>query len=234
MAHSIQAEAPVTFKIDVVSDVVCPWCYIGKHGLDAALAQLAAEEPGFAVTVNWHPFQLSPDVPPGGVERNAYIEAKLGGAARVEEAHERVREIGGAVGIAFDFARIRVQPNTLAAHRLVSHVQHDRDAGDLVERLFAAFFVEGRDVGDKAVLANIAEEAGFDRDAMARFLDGDEGAAAIAGMERHVRELGVQGVPFFVLDGRIAVSGAQDGEGMLRLIRRARDTPLEAVTDGSP
>jgi predicted DsbA family dithiol-disulfide isomerase len=231
MAVSNRAERPVAFRIDVVSDVVCPWCYIGKRGLDAALARLAAEEPGFAVTVDWHPFQLSPDVPPGGVDRARYMEVKLGGAARVKEAHDRVREIGEAAGIAFDFARIRVQPNTLAAHRLVSHVQHDRDAGDLVERLFAAFFVEGRDVGDKTVLANIAEEAGFDRAAAAAFLEGDEGAAAIAGMERHARELGVQGVPFFVFDGRLAVSGALDGDGMLRLIRKARDTPLESVDD---
>jgi predicted DsbA family dithiol-disulfide isomerase len=229
MAHSIRAERPVAFKIDVVSDVVCPWCYIGKHGLDAALARLAADDPGFAVTVNWHPFQLSPDVPPGGVERKAYIEAKLGGEARVKEAHGVVREVGRAAGVTFDFGRIRVQPNTLAAHRLVSYIQHDHDAGDLVERLFAAFFVDGRDVGDKAVLANIAEEAGFDRAAAAAFLDGDEGAAAIAGMERHMRELGVQGVPFFVFDGRLAVSGAQSGEAILALIQEAREVKVEAV-----
>jgi predicted DsbA family dithiol-disulfide isomerase len=221
----------VTFKIDVVSDVVCPWCYIGKHGLDAALARLAVEEPAFAVTVNWHPFQLAPDVPPGGVDRRRYIEAKLGGAARVAEAHNMVREVGAAAGVTFDFARIRVQPNTLAAHRLVGYIQREHDAGDLVERLFAAFFVDGRDVGDKTVLANIAEEAGFDRAAAAAYLDGDDGAAAIAGMERHLREIGVQGVPFFVFDGRLAVSGAQTAEGIVASIREARETKLEASAD---
>ena len=219
----------MAFKIDVVSDVVCPWCYIGKHRLDAALARLAADEPAFAPNVNWHPFQLAPDVPAGGIDRRLYLETKLGGASRVREIHAVVEKVGADAGIAFDFARIRVQPNTLAAHRLVSFAQRDRDTGDLVERLFAAFFSQGRDVGDPEVLANIAEEAGLDRAAVAQWLAGDGGRAEIEAMDRQVRSLGVQGVPFFVFDGRLAMSGAHETDEMVRVIREARETPLEFV-----
>ncbi len=217
--------------IDVVSDVVCPWCFIGKRRLEAALAQLHADDPALETRVNWHPFQLNPELPPRGVARKRYLEAKFGGAVRAGEIYARVRAAGESVGIAFDFDRIRVQPNTLAAHRLVSWAQQDHDVADLVERLFVAYFIDGRDIGDTGVLAAIAAEAGLDGDEAAAWLDGDGGREALAAMESRSRALGVSGVPFFIFDGRVAVSGAHEPEVLLQAIAQARNAEAETPAD---
>ncbi len=221
----------MTFMIDVVSDVVCPWCYIGKRRLESALAQLHREDAALETRVNWHPFQLNPDLPPEGVARKQYLEAKFGGPARAGEIYARVRAAGESVGIAFDFDRIAVQPNTLAAHRLISWAQHEGDADDLVERLFAGYFVEGRNVGDAAVLAAIAGDAGFDSAEARAYLDGDGGREDIAAMDVRARKLGVTGVPFLIFDGQVAVSGAQEPDVLLQAITQARET--EAPQPGS-
>ena len=130
--------------IDVVSDVVCPWCYVGKRKLEAALETLGRQSPAPETSVRWHPFQLNPDLPPQGIPRKSYLQAKFGGGSRAAEIYARVKAVGADVGIAFDFGRIEIQPNTLAAHRLIAWVQEREDAGvtsDLVERLFQAYFV---------------------------------------------------------------------------------------------
>lgn len=209
--------------IDVVSDVVCPWCYIGKRRLESALAQLHADDPALETRVNWHPFQLNPELPPQGTERKRYLEAKFGGPARASEIYDRVRAAGETVGIAFDFDRIAVQPNTLAAHRLIAWAQHDHDAADLVERLFAGYFIDGRNIGDHAVLAAIAAEAGLDAGEARAQLESGAGREEIAAMDVRARKLGVTGVPFFIFDGRVAVSGAHEPEMLLRAIAQARD-----------
>jgi len=216
----------MAFMIDVVSDVVCPWCYIGKRRLEAALARLHADDPALEVRINWHPFQLNPELPPGGIDRKRYVEAKFG-SARGPDAYARVRDAGQSVGIAFDFDRIRIQPNTLSAHRLIGWAQHEQDAETLVERLFAAYFIEGRDVGDHAVLAAIAGEAGFDVAEARAWLDGDGGRDAIAQMDVRARTLGVSGVPFFIFDGRVAVSGAHEPEVLLQAIDQAREAQTQ-------
>ncbi|MEO6928771.1 MAG: DsbA family oxidoreductase [Casimicrobiaceae bacterium] len=209
--------------IDVVSDVVCPWCYVGKRRLESALSQLHADDPALETRVNWHPFQLNAELPARGADRKRYLEAKFGGAARAGEMYERVRAAGEDVGIAFDFDRIAVQPNTLAAHRLIGWAQHEHDAGDLVERLFAGYFIEGRDIGDHAVLAQIAGEAGLDPAEAKAWLDDGRGGDAIAAMDVRARELGVSGVPFFIFDGRVAVSGAHESNVLLQAIAQARE-----------
>lgn len=207
--------------IDVVSDVVCPWCYVGKRHLESALATLAeAGEP--VPAVRWHPYELNPGLPAEGVDRREYLERKFGGPARAAQVYERVRRAGTQAGIAFDFERIALQPNTRDAHRLVAWVQTRGDAGPLVERLFRAYFVEGRFVGSHEVLADLAAEAGEDRDAALEFLGSGVGLDEVAQAEARAASLGITGVPFFIVDGRYGLSGAQPAEAFVEALRRAR------------
>ncbi len=206
------------FTVDVVSDVVCPWCYIGKRHLEAALAGLDGAGP---VLVRWHPFELNPDLPAGGVDRRAYLEAKFGGPQRAEAVYERVREAGRRARIAFDLDAIARQPNTRDAHRLVGWAQASGDANPLVERLFRAYFVEGRFVGDRDVLVAIAREAGLDAAAARAWLDAGTGAAEIGQAQARARELGITGVPFFIFGARVALSGAHPPQAMRDAIAQA-------------
>jgi predicted DsbA family dithiol-disulfide isomerase len=209
--------------IDVVSDVVCPWCYIGKRHLESALAQLPeAERP----VVRWHPFQLNPDLPATGIDRRRYLEEKFGGPERAAQIYERVRAAGSTAGLALDFDRIERQPNTLDAHRLIAWAQGSGagDTDELVEALFRAYFVEGRFIGDRTVLAEIAGEAGFDAAAAKALLDSGDGAAEIAEMDRHARTMGIGGVPFFVFNQRLGVSGAQGGNALREALEQSRRT----------
>lgn len=213
---------PQKLTIDIVSDVVCPWCYIGKRRLEAALAGLVAGEPHVRPFVSWHPFQLNPDLPRSGIDRREYLEAKFGGAARADDVYDRVRAAGRSVGIAFAFERIERQPNTLDAHRLIAWAQAQGDADALVERLFRAYFLEGVYIGDRETLATLAGEAGYDGDAARLHLASDGGLSDVMAMDRRVRELGVTGVPFFIFEGKVAVSGAQEPETLLEAIDQAR------------
>ncbi len=218
------AAVPVT--IDVISDVVCPWCFIGKRRLEAALALVAAEGTALRASVRWHPFELNPELPRAGADRRAYLEAKFGGALRAAQIYERVRAAGQTAGITLALDRILRQPNTRDAHRLVAWAQSRGDAGSVVERLFAAYFLEGRDPGDRAVLAAIAGEAGEDAAAARAMLDSDEGDASVAASEQRAREIGVGGVPFLIFNERLAVSGAQEP-------RVLADAIAQAVNAGS-
>jgi predicted DsbA family dithiol-disulfide isomerase len=164
----------------VVSDVVCPWCFIGKRHLDKAIAQWRAEHPDSEVTVSWHPFFLNPDTPEGGEPYRPFLEKKFGGPQGLAEIWQRVREAGKPAGIEFAFEKIELRANTLAAHRLI-HFAQKIDSGKataLVEALFAAQFLDGRHVGDRAILAEIAAGCGFDAAAVKAYLDSDEDAEA--------------------------------------------------------
>ena len=210
--------------VDVVSDVVCPWCYIGKRRLEAAIEQLRATDPDLPFVIRWHPFQLNPDLPADGVDRKAYLEAKFGGPARAKQVYERVTAAGGSVGIAFDFDAIERQPNTLDAHRLVAWAQsrNEGDADVLVEGLFRANFLEGRYVGSIDELVAIAEAAGFDPADARAFLLSDALKDVVADSDRRAREMGIGGVPFFIFDGKTALSGAQEPSAIVAAIREAR------------
>ena len=212
-------------SIDIVSDVVCPWCYIGKRKLEAALAQYTGD-----VHMRWLAFQLNPDIPAGGVDRRSYLERKFGGPEQAKQIYARVKAAGDEVGIAFDFDRIVRQPNTIEAHRLTAWAQDaDPSAADaFVERLFRAYFVDGADIGDTDVLARVAGDAGFDADAARAWLAADAGRAAIEAEERRSRALGVTGVPFFVFNKRLAVSGAQPPEVLLEAMKQASMAELES------
>ncbi len=222
MAASNGRCPPMRLSIDVISDVVCPWCFVGKRRLEAALLQLRERESDVDARISWHPFQLNPDLPAEGVDRRAYLEAKFGGPKGADEVYARIRVAGRSVGVEFAFDRIKRQANTLDAHRLISWAQSRGDAGPLVEALFHAYFLEGRFVGDRSTLAAIAGEAGLDADAARAFLDSGELADRIAAMDARVRELGVDGVPFFIFDDKVAVSGAQEPGTLLEAIAQAR------------
>ncbi len=210
-----------TLTIDVLSDVVCPWCFVGKRRLESALAHLASTSPELRPLVSWHPFELNPDLPREGMERHAYMEAKFGGRARVADAHARLVAIGATLGIDFRFDAIARQPNTRDAHRLVSWAQARGDASPLVERLFVAFFIDGRNVGDRTELVRVAVETGFDGAAAADMLDSDALSDRVAATEQRARELGVSGVPFYILNDRVAVSGAQEPATLLAAIEQS-------------
>jgi predicted DsbA family dithiol-disulfide isomerase len=222
MIDSIPAPTAV---VDVISDVVCPWCYIGKRKLEAAIAELGSREAGTAVAVRWHPFQLNPDIPRAGIPRAEYLEAKFGGKARAGGIYARVKQVGEEVGIPFDFDRIVRQPNTLDAHRLIAWAQKRGEArarDDLVERLFHAYFIDGRDIGDRDELARIAGEAGFSSDDARAMLASDQESREALAEDREAREVGVGGVPFFIFNGRTAVSGAHDPDTLLKAFDAAR------------
>jgi predicted DsbA family dithiol-disulfide isomerase len=213
--------------IDIVSDVVCPWCYIGKRKLEAALSELAAQDAPPRPSVRWHPFQLNPDLPAEGIARSAYLRAKFGGDGRPADIYARVKAAGAEVGIAFDFDRIQVQPNTLAAHRLIAWAQERGDprlTSDLVERLFEAYLVQGRAIGDAEVLAEVASEAGLDPVAARAMLASAEGLAAVAAEDREARSVGINGVPFFIFNGSTAVSGAHEPATLLEAIAKAQSS----------
>ena len=193
--------------IDIVSDVVCPWCYIGKRRLEQALAQ----SPDMAVTVRWHPYQLDPTIPAGGVERKQYMNNKFG-AERYAEISARITEAGAEVGIPFNFAAIARSPNTMDAHRLIRWADSAGLQGEMKERLMKAFFVEARDIGDHGVLTELAVEVGLDRAVVTRLLAGDSDRDAVREEVEMAQKIGVTGVPFFIFAQKLAVSGAQSPE----------------------
>ncbi|HJM60118.1 MAG TPA: DsbA family oxidoreductase [Alphaproteobacteria bacterium] len=195
-------------KIDVISDTVCPWCFIGKRRLEAALVGFDGELP----EVVWHPFQLNPDLPVEGMPRSQYLELKFGGPARAERVYRSVAEAASAEALPFALDRIGRTPNTMASHRLIHFAGHHGYQNSVVEALFRAYFFDGRDIGQVETLAAIAFECGLDRDEALAYLQSDEGAVEVAQRDRHARSIGVNGVPCFIIDGRYAVSGAQDPE----------------------
>jgi predicted DsbA family dithiol-disulfide isomerase len=212
-------DAVPTMTVDIVSDVVCPWCYIGKRRLEAALAARAAPRP----VVRWHPFQLNPDIPASGVDRRSYLEEKFGGPERAREVYARVEAAGREVGIPFRFEKIVRQPNTSAAHRLIAWAQAaaPASADRLVERLFEAYFTEGVDIGTVHQLVQLAGESGCDPEAARAHLESAAGRAELAEADDRMKSMGIGGVPFFIFNRRVAVSGAQPPELLADAISQA-------------
>jgi predicted DsbA family dithiol-disulfide isomerase len=199
--------APTSLKplaIDVVSDVVCPWCFVGKQRLEKAIAMS-----NVPVAVRWHPFQLDPTIPPEGKSRRDYLEAKFGTGGRIEEMHERLTELGRAEGIDFAFDKIKVSPNTLDAHRLIRWAAEDGRQDAVVDALFRAYFLEGRNIGDRAVLAEIAATAGMDRARVAERLATDDDRREVGAEIVSAQKIGVTGVPTYIIASRYGVVGAQ-------------------------
>lgn len=201
-------------KLDIFSDPICPWCYIGKTRLEAALA----ERPDHPFVVEWHPFQLNPDMPKSGMDRRAYLEGKFGGTEGAKTAYRPVVETLASELPDADLGKIEKTPNTLDAHRVIHWAGLEAKQTHMVDALFEAYFVEGRDIGDHEVLADIADSIGMDASVVARLLATDEDAESIASRDAHARERGINAVPMFVVAQQHAVSGAQDSALWLNVI----------------
>jgi predicted DsbA family dithiol-disulfide isomerase len=206
-------------RIDVISDAICPWCYIGKRHLERALALL--DKQGLHFTVAWHPFQLNPDMPREGVERAQYRLAKFGSAERSRQLDERITETAATVGLEFHLDRLTRTPNTLDAHRLIRLAgQHGVQDG-VVEALFEGYFCDGADIGNAEVLTGLGVEGGLERDDITAMLASDAGLKEVAAADRMARNAGIQGVPSFALQGHVLFSGAVPADEMAQAFRRA-------------
>lgn len=212
-----------SITVDVVSDVVCPWCFVGKRKLEQALALV----PETKVELNWRPFQLDPTIPQGGVSRREYMEKKFG-PEKIAAIHDRLKGVGAEAGIPFALEKIERSPNTLDAHRVIRWAQPKGTQTALVDRLFTLYFIEGADIGDRDLLAKLAGEHGLDAKAIRAALDTNQDAVAVQQEIASAVRLGVSGVPFFILAGRFGVSGAQPPEVLADAIRKAAAEPMQA------
>jgi len=200
--------------VDVISDFVCPWCYIGKRQLDRLRAEAEVE-------TRWHPYMLNPDVPPGGVDRAEMMRAKFGSEARARELGRTVEAAAREAGLFLELGKARRVPNTLDAHRLVRWASGQGIADTLAELLFAAYFVDGHDIGDPEVLTDLAHRAGLDRGLVGELLTSDADRDAVRAQADHARAIGVTGVPTMVFNRKLAVVGAQPVPALRQALAQA-------------
>ncbi|MGB3141333.1 MAG: DsbA family oxidoreductase [Aestuariivirga sp.] len=202
-------------SIDVISDVICPWCFLGKRRLDKALALLA----GVKIEVNWRPFFLDPTIPAEGMSRRTYLENKFG-TERLKTIHDPLIAAGKADGVPYAFDKITRTPNTMDAHRLIRWSHASGKQHDVSERLFMAYFNGGLDIGDRTMLAKIAGEAGMDVSDVSTKLDSDADVAAVNAEVEHAYRMGVTGVPCFIFAQKQGLMGAQPAEVLAEAINR--------------
>jgi len=214
-------------QLDIFSDTICPWCYVGKRRLARALA--ARPQP--KLVIRWRAFQLNPGMPAEGMERERYVEAKFGGPDRAKRIYDAVTAVGATEGLDFHFDRIRRTPNTLASHRMLRIAARQGLQGPMLDALFAAYFVEGRDIGDLRVLADLGAAVGLP-DAGARLADG-EGIEEAKGEDSLARRQGINGVPCFIFNGRFLLSGAQEPESFFQLFDLAREDEAGALRESA-
>jgi predicted DsbA family dithiol-disulfide isomerase len=209
-------------RIDVISDVICPWCYIGKRHLERAL-EILENEQKLRFTVAWHPFQLNPDMPAEGMDRQKFRLAKFGSLERSRQMDERITEVAANVGLSFHLDKLTRTPNTLKAHRLIWLAARKGVQDSVVEALFDGYFANGADLGDDKVLADLASRGGLDYDAALALLQSDEGQREVFTADQMARNCGIQGVPSFALQGHVLFSGAVPAEEMAASFRHAWD-----------
>jgi predicted DsbA family dithiol-disulfide isomerase len=200
-------------KVDIFSDPICPWCFIGKRRFEKA----QAARPDVTATVRWRTFQLNPTMPPDGMERQTYLSTKFGSADHASQLYDNIRQVGAGVGIDFAFDRIDRTPNTVNAHRLIRFADRAGAEDAAVEALFRAYFLDGRDIGDIETLTAIALQAGLDKRDVAAYLARDEDGDKVQSEDLQARRLGIQGVPCFIIADQYAVSGAQEPEAFFPL-----------------
>jgi len=196
-------------QIDIVSDTVCPWCFVGKRRFERALEL----RPQTELNLTWRPYQLNPTMPSEGLDRKAYLAAKFGGLDRAERSYDRLREAGAEVGIEFRFDAIEMTPNTVNSHRLIQYARTQGGNDALIaEKLYVAYFLESRNISNINVLGEIAVEAGLDRKAFDQYIRSDEDRAYILEQDEAIRRQGITGVPCYIIERKYAVSGAQPPE----------------------
>jgi predicted DsbA family dithiol-disulfide isomerase len=216
----------IRLGIEVVHDLVCPWCYLGVRRLVRTLRR----RPDIQFELTWRPFLLNPDMPRGGMARPDYVVRKFGGEDRARRLYATISEVGRSEGVEFRFDRIRRTPSSIDAHRLVRYAARFGQADDMVDALFAAHFTEGHDIGDHAVLVSIAATFGLDPVAVRRFLAAEQETEAVHADNLRAHRLGINGVPCFVVDGALAIAGAQEPEVIERLLDVAL-VDLKAATN---
>lgn len=206
-------------KIDIVSDVVCPWCLLGKARLEQALAAVPDIEP----EIHWRPYMLDPTIPRGGVDRKQYMEKKFGPGPQLAEAHARLEGLGREAGVNYNFEAIKVSPNTMDAHRVIRWAAQAGPGiqNKVVDRLFRLYFEEGADIGDHEVLAGVAQECGMDPEIVRQLLPLDAEESGVIGEIAEAKKLGIQGVPCFIFNQKYAVSGAQTPDVLIEAMRGA-------------
>ena len=202
-------------RLDIISDPICPWCYIGKANLDRAIAETGANP--FAI--EWRIFQLNPDMPAAGMDRKTYLEAKFGGTERAKAIYQRIEDAAKDSGIDVDFSRIERTPNTMDAHRLIRWSRTTGQQSALVDRIFRAYFEDGKDISDHALLIELGESVGMEREILERLLAGDADRDLLAQEDMTAREMGVTGVPCFIVGGKYVLQGAQPPETWANVIR---------------
>lgn len=201
-------------QIDIYSDTVCPWCFIGKRRLERALAT----REDLDVTIKWHGFQLNPDMPAEGMTRAHYLASKFGGPERAAGIYATIERAGHLERLPFDFESIERMPNTVQSHRLIRFADRQGKQAVLVEALFKAFFLDGEDIGDDETLTRVAVTMGLDRDAVAHFLSGDEDRDTVMAEDIRARRMGISAVPCYIVNGAYAISGAQEPEAFYPLL----------------
>ncbi|MFQ5773620.1 MAG: DsbA family oxidoreductase [Kiloniellaceae bacterium] len=213
--------------IDIFSDTICPWCFIGKRRLERALE----ERPQPDLTVRWRAFQLNPDMPSEGMERGRYLELKFGGALNAQAVYAQVRAAGESEGIPFAFERIARTPNTVDSHRLIRFAEAKQRQDEIVEALFAAYFLRGENIGEVEILVAAAEAAGLDPEEVRAFLNSDAEADVVRAEDAAARRAGINGVPCFIFNGHYALAGAHPPEILFRLFDLANEEGEEAADE---
>lgn len=205
-------------RIDIYSDTICPWCLIGKRRLDRALRE--RPQPGLEIV--WRAFQLNPNMPAGGMDRRRYLELKFGGPERAQQAYDPVMKAGAGEDVAFAFDRILRTPNTALSHRFVRMAQAEGRGLAAVEAVFSAYFFEGRDIGRQETLLEIARDIGLDDESIGARLENGEGLLEVLSEDARAREIGIQGVPTFIFDGKYVLSGAHPPEVLFQMFDLAQ------------
>jgi predicted DsbA family dithiol-disulfide isomerase len=212
-------QSPDKLTIDVVSDVVCPWCFIGKSRIEKAIAL----KPGIPVEVRFHPYFLNDWIPREGISREDYLTKKFGSVDRYKSIAQRVAAAAAQEGLTYAIDKISRQPNTLDSHRLIHWADRSGKAAQMKQRLMDLYFTQGADLTDKAVLAQAAADIGLDRDEIARLLDSETDVDTVTQQAQSAKEAGIEGVPCFIIGGKYAISGAQAPEQLASVIERAAE-----------
>jgi predicted DsbA family dithiol-disulfide isomerase len=215
--------------VDIVSDTICPWCYIGKRRFERALALSGRND----VAISWRPFQLNPDMPPEGMTRDDYIRAKFGGGDRPRQIYQAIAESGREAGIEFQFARIRRTPNTVLSHRLIYWSAKQERQDKIVGQLFRAYFEDGLDIGSLDVLADCARRAELNEELARKYLESDDGRQEVVASDVYARRLGINGVPCFIVNRKYAVSGAQPPSAFVEVFNLAERDAATATAQST-